>query len=449
MLKRKMENTLLKWKQQAAKKAMCIIGARQTGKSTTAREFGRMHYEQVIELNFISSPQSSAIFSSSLEGKELLRDITAYTGKKIIDGNTLLILDEIQECPDARTAVKFLVEDGRVDIIETGSLLGVNFNEVRSYPVGYEQIENMYPLDFEEFLWACSLPEETWKLVQSAYDTRTQLSATIHSVLSKLFYTYIAVGGMPEAVWQYVQSHDMARVLEIQTSILQLYRSDIAKYASKTQAAHIKAIFNSLPGQLDAKNRRFKLSVINKNAKMNRYENDFLWLKEAGVALSCYNTSALAAPLRLNEKRNLFKLYLCDTGLLCAATGDVQFEILRGNTELNCGSLLENVFAQSFASKNRPLYYYDNKKTELDFLLEDRNEITAVEIKSGKDYKRHASLDKALQTECVKKAVVFCANQIEQEENILYLPFYMIPFFGNRKTPDTLIWEIDLKELEL
>ncbi|MCI9042069.1 ATP-binding protein [Dubosiella newyorkensis] len=450
MLKRKIVDSLNRWKNNKHKKACCILGARQIGKSTSIREFGKQNYQQVIEINFIEDPKATTIFEGKLNERTLLENITAYTQKTIVRQNTLLILDEIQECPNARTAIKFLVEGGTIDIAETGSLLGVRYKEVRSYPVGFEKIINMYPLDFEEFLWAVGVPLETIDVLRTCYEKRMAPTSAIHETMMQLFFSYMIVGGMPEVVQDYINHYDLARVKMLQTDIIQLYRQDISKYAQGNEKIKIKDIFDSIPSQLDQKNRRFKLSKLDKNGRMNRYENAFLWLQEAGVALACLNTKAPVYPLKLNTKRNLFKLYLNDTGLLCSMLGNIQFELLQGNTSINQGSILENMFAQCFASKNRSLYYYDSKTIELDFLLEEDKKIQIIEIKSGSDYKKHPSLNKALASNWnLTQGIVFSKFPLEEVDNILYLPYYMILFFGNVRNQESLIWKVDLAKLSI
>jgi hypothetical protein len=450
MLKRKIEKYLEKWKEKSDKKALCIVGARQIGKTTVARHFGKKHYKQVIEINFIENPEAHDIFMHDLTAENLVLNLTAYLRKPIFPGETLLILDEIQECPQARTAIKFLVQDARMDIIETGSLLGVKEKDVVSFPVGFEERIQMYPLDFEEFLWAMQLPEATFTLLKECYKTKNAPTQAVHNVMMRLFYSYLVVGGMPEVVQKYVDSQDIAQVVSIQEAILDLYRQDISKYAKYNEKLRIKDIFDSIPAQLDSKNNRFKLSYIDKNARMNRYENSFLWLQEAGVALACYNTKTPCYPLILNEKRNLFRLYLNDTGLLCAAIGNVQYDLLQGNTELNSGSILENMFGQALASKNLNLYYYDSKSKniELDFVVEQNRKIDILEIKSGKDYKKHRALDKALEEDWdIHQAIVFSKYPLEKTDRILYLPFYMILFYADQGEDKPMIWKVDLSDL--
>ena len=336
MLRRKAYEKLKQWKAQENKKALCIIGARQTGKTTLVRHFAKDNYECFIELNFMLDEKAAQIFSGSLDANTIITNLTAYVQKEMKPGKTLVLFDEIQECPNARTAIKFLVEDGRFDYIETGSLLGVKFKEVRSYPVGFEEIYRMYPMDFEEYMWANGVQETTINYLQECFEKKEQVTASVHDALNKLFFTYIVVGGMPQVVQTYVNKHDIAQVIANQNDILELYRIDIGKYASNSDKIKIQAIFDSIPSQLSEKNRRFILSLIDENGRQNRYENSFLWLADAGVSLPCYNVAEPQPPLQLNAKHNLFKLFMADTGLLCAASmANIQFDILQGNVDVN------------------------------------------------------------------------------------------------------------------
>ncbi len=444
MLRRKLYDDLLDWKEKRRKqKALFVMGARQVGKSTLARKFGEENYKQVIELNFYNDPGAARIFRHGTP-EIILTQLTAYTGKSVIPDETLVILDEIQECPAARTAIKFLVEDGTCDYLETGSLLGIQYNSVKSLPVGFEERINMYPLDFEEFLWALDYPAESIRYIKECFKKQKSVGSAAHERMLRLFDTYIVVGGMPEAVQTYVSTKDITETVRIQKQILDLYRQDISKYAQGLMSLKIRQIFDSIPSQLDDKNRRFMLSRLGKGQQMRGLESSFLWLEEAGVALPCYNTSAPVSPLRLNEKRNLFTLFLNDTGLLTAMSlGDIQFELLQGELDINSGSILENVFAQALASKGLDLFYYDSKSTgELDFVVQNGKDIDILEIKSGKDYKKHRALDKALQVKDwqFQRKIVFCKSDVKAEGEILYLPFYMIMFYA-LKEQQRLIWD--------
>ena len=452
MLKRKAWEKLLEWKQNKEKKALCIIGARQIGKTTLVREFGRSCYDHFVEINFITDKRAHDIFSGALDADTLITNITAYVQQPMEPGKTLVLLDEIQECPNARTAIKFLVEDGRFDYIETGSLLGVKHKEVRSYPVGYEEIYRMYPLDFMEYLWANGVQDATIDYLFECYEGMKSVSTSVHDTLNKLFYSYIVVGGMPQVVQLYVESHDIGKVINAQKDILELYRLDIGKYAESSNKIKAKAIFDSIPSQLNNKNRRFILTKVDEHGRQNRYSNSFEWLSEAGVALACYNVTEPQAPLQLNEKHSLFKLFMSDTGLLCAASMEsIQFDILHGDVDINLGSILENVMAQGIKSNGFNLHYYDSKRYgEVDFVIGRGMKVDLIEIKSGNDYKKHNALNSIsrVQNWTFDRKIVFCKANVEHSEGIYYMPFYMIMFYENKHTVSDMKYEIDLSALE-
>mgnify|MGYP004617461241 FL=1 len=451
MLKRKAYQDLLNWKNNTRGKALCIIGARQIGKTTLIREFGKNEYKHFAEINFVTDKRAADIFHGKLTAEEIITNLTAYLQMPLEEGRTLILFDEIQECPEVRSAVKFLVEDGRFDYIESGSLPGVRYKDVRSYSVGFEQMLPMYPLDFEEYLWANGVQEQTISYLRNCYEQKKTVSETVHQTLCKLFYSYLVVGGMPETVQIYIDTHDIAKVIQNQRSILDLYRLDIAKYATDSDKIKIKAIFDSIPAQLNEKNRRFKVNSVDPNARILRYEDCFNWLADAGVALPCYNVTEPQPPLQLNEKRNLFKLYMNDVGLLCAACMEnIQFDLLMGNMDVNMGSILENVFAQNLKSNGFELRYFDSKKVgELDFVLQRGVSAEVVEIKSGSDYKKHLAMDHAIRTENWKfgNRIVFSKSNVEEENGVLYLPWYMVIFYRQEVPQEQLIYKIDLNGL--
>ncbi len=451
MFRRKAWYKLEQWKKEKNKKALCIIGARQIGKTTLVRQFGQENYDNFIEINFITDHKPHDIFSGSLDANTIITHLTAYVQKPMTPGKTLVLLDEIQECPNARTAIKFLVEDGRFDYIETGSLLGVKYKDVRSYPVGFEEIYRMYPMDFMEYLWANGVQPSTIAYLEACYDKRESVSKLVHDIMMKLFFSYIVVGGMPQVVSTYVETHDIGNVVINQKDILELYRLDISKYATGSDKLKIQAIYDSIPSQLNDKNRRFILSRIDANGRQNRYENSFELLADAGVALPCFNVSEPQPPLRLNEKHSLFKLFMGDTGLLCAACMEnVQFDILQGRLEINLGSILENMMAQQLKSNGFNLNYFDSKKIgEIDFVVSRGMQIDLVEIKSGSDYKKHNALNKVKNIENWKfdKFYVFCRENIAEEEGILYFPWYMVMFYKVPEIPKDMKYEIDLSAL--
>lgn len=450
MLYRKMYSSLVKWKNSKEKKALLITGARQTGKTYLIREFGKANYENFVEINFITEPKAAAIFTGNLNADTLIVNLTAYLRTPMAPGKTLVFFDEIQECPAARTAIKFLVEDGRFDYIESGSLLGVNYKKVRSYPVGYEETLQMYPMDFEEFVMAGGIQAQTLLHLKDCFDKAAPVSEAVHQTMSDLFRYYIIVGGMPAAVQKFMDTRDIGEVLKIQTDILGMYRQDITKY-SQNDKNRIKDIFDRIPAELNAKNRRFMLADIRKTARMNRYESSFVWLADAGVALPCHNIIQPCVPLKINEQSNLFKLFLCDTGLLCAASMEnVQFDILNGDLTVNMGSILENTFAQLLKSNGFELRYMNRKNMgEIDFVLQQGKTIVPVEIKSGGDYGSHPALSnmlKVLEWD-IRKARVFCRGNISVHEQIIYLPWYMIMFFKQERLSEHLTVEMDLSKL--
>lgn len=453
MFRRKTYAFLLAWKKQKIKKALCIFGARQIGKTTLIRHFAEKNYKHFVEINFILDAGAVRIFEGKKDANTIITNLTAYTQRALVPGQTLVFFDEVQACPEARAAIKFLVEDGRFDYIESGSLLGVSYKDVPSYPVGFEELHHMFPMDFEEFMWANGVQQETITYLQECMEKKLPVSGAVHETMLKLFYTYIVVGGMPQVVDTYIKTHDIGRVVQNQQDILNLYKLDIAKYSSDTEKLKIKAIFESIPAQLNEKNRRFFLNSIDKNARQNRYQNSFLWLAYAGVALPCYNVELPQPPLKLNEKHSLFKLFMGDTGLLCAACMDnIQFSLLQGEMEINMGSILENVMAQSLHSNGFALNYFDSGKYgEVDFVIQNGLKVDLLEIKSGNSYTSHRALDKilAVQEWGFGQTLVFCRGNVDGIGSITYLPWYMIMFYRQRQVPENSTFTLDLSALKL
>ncbi|MGN1280315.1 MAG: ATP-binding protein [Succinivibrio sp.] len=451
MFYRHLYNHLINWKNNPNKVALCIFGARQVGKTTLVRNFAAEHYKTFIELNFALEPELKKCFEHSLSADSIISNLTAFFAKEFPVHKTLIFLDEIQECPNARTAIKSLVEDGRFDYIESGSLLGARVKEVPSLPVGFEEQLTMYPLDLEEYALALGVDRKIIERLKESFDSRTSVNPVLHETFLKIFYSYMVVGGMPAVVDEYIRSKDIAKVLNVQRQIIAMYRQDISKYAY-TGKDRIHAIFDAIPSELEAKNRRFVLTDLNKHARMTRFENSFLWLNDAGVANPCFNVTQCTQPLKLNEKRNVFKLFLSDTGLLGGCCEDnIQFPLFNGDMGVNLGGILENMVAQQLKANGFTLHYYDSLKIgEIDFVIEKDSRIIPIEVKSGKDYKRHRALDKLLEIDewQLNQAYVLCGSNIEVNGKITYLPWYMLMFIKQTAVPQNSIMDIDLSILE-
>lgn len=451
MLQRKAYQKLLDWKKDRNHKALCILGARQIGKTTLIRKFGKENYKNFVEINFISDTDAAGIFSGDLDVNTIITNLTAYTCQPMEPGETLVFFDEVQECPNVRTAIKFLVEDRRFDYIESGSLLETKYKTVKSLPVGFEEIYRMYPMDFEEFLWANGVQDATIQYLKTCMHTKMRVLPAVHETMTKLFYSYIVVGGMPDVVQTYVDTHDIGKVIAVQTSLLDLYRQDISRYADGNEKIKIKAIFDAIPSQLNDKNRRFMVNSLAPTARLARYEDSFQWLSDAGVALACYNVTEPQTPLKLNEKHSLFKLFMNDVGLLCAACMEnVQFDLLSGHLDVNLGSILENIVAQQLKANGYDLFYFDAKKYgEVDFVVSGGVHTRLIEVKSGNDYKKHSALDKirSVSEWKFRDSIVLCKGNLEVVDDVLYLPWYMMIFVCPDAPPQGLIYKVDLSAL--
>ena len=431
-LRRSITQTMESWFEQPSHKALLVTGARQVGKTFAIREFAKDHYDSVLEINFAETPSAREIFEQDLDADSLIANLTAFTSTPLTPGRTLVFLDEIQECPRARTAIKFLVDDGRFDYIESGSLLGVLSKDVPSLPVGYENVVRMYPLDLSEFFDACGVQRETIEQIRDCFDNTRAVPKAVHDRIMRLTRIYLTVGGMPAVVDRFVQTSDLAQVMHVQRDILELYRLDVAKYAPNKP--HVRTILDAVPAQLSKANKRFKLRDLARTARMERYESDFMWLVDAGVTLPCLNTRAPQPSLALNEQHNLFKLYLCDVGLLGATLETpVQFELLNGDAGINFGAVLENYVAQELTAHGQRLRYFDKSRYgEVDFILPGPASAVPLEVKSGADYHRHKALDNILEVSewAIEHAYVLCPQNVEQDGKITYLPWYMSMFIA-------------------
>lgn len=431
MLKRKIIKKLEAWKETIANKALLIKGARQVGKTTVVRQFAKANYKNFVEINFEQMPVAKQAFEGNLDARTILLNLSAMGFGPLEPGKTLIFFDEIQSCPKARTAIKFLVEDGQYDYIESGSLLGINYKDVSSYPVGFEHELDMFPLDFEEFLWACNISDDVVSMLKDCYTSIRPVPDFLHQQIMDRYRQYLVVGGMPEVVATYISNEDFSKTITNQKDILAGYRNDISKYAGNDKML-VKSVFDAIPGQLSKQDKRFVLASIEKNASRRKYGAPTQWLVDAGMAYYSFNVGSFELPFPSHENMRLYKLFFVDSGLMCAMVlNGIQAKVLTGDVFVNEGALAENYVAGELAKHGVSLNYYDRKsKHELDFVFPEDDKITILEVKSGKDYKKHVSLDMAqsLFSEKINRRIVMSCNNLEVEDGVLYLPFYMSMF---------------------
>lgn len=432
------------------KKALLVTGARQIGKTYIIRECLREQFDSVVELNFIENEDARKLFDGFKDTRDILLRLSVLVDKELVKGETVIFLDEVQECKEIVTAIKFLVEEGSYKYVLSGSLLGVELKDIRSVPVGYLQILEMYPMDFEEFCIANNVNHNVLSALKVCFEQKKEVDSLIHEKMMELFRLYLIVGGMPAVVQKYIDSNNIQQVIEIQKQIIQQYKKDIAKYDPDNKL-YLEDIFELIPSELNNKNKRFILKNLNENFKLSRYENSFIWLKDAGVALPTFCASEPVVPLILNKSTNLFKLFLSDVGLLSAMYADgIQMKLLMNELNINYGSIYENVVAQELKCHGFDLYYYNNNRLgELDFLLEYEGEVLPLEVKSGKGYERHAALNKILINPRyeIPKAFVFCNGNVRQVDKVTYYPIYMISFLHKEKSLGEMIYKPDLSVL--
>lgn len=450
MLYRKIEQELQHFIEDEKRKALLITGARQVGKTYSIREFGRQHFQSFIEINFLENSEARELFEKASNSRDLLLRLSLVAQGELIPNETLIFLDEVQECKEIVTAIKFLVEEGSYRYILSGSLLGIELKDIRSVPVGYMDIVTMYPMDFEEFALANKVSPRVIATLQESFAQKTPVDSVIHDKMMELFRLYLVVGGMPAAVACYLETNNLREVQRIQQSILTLYKKDIAKYDSDNKL-YIEDIFNLIPSELNAKNKRFILKNLNENFRFSKFSNSFLWLKEAGVALPTFCADEPTVPLLLSKATNLFKLFLSDVGLLAAMYMDgIQIKILNREKDINFGSVYENVAAQELKCHGFDLYYFNSKKQgELDFLVERAGNVLPIEIKSGKDYTKHAALNNVMANDDygIGEAYVFHNGNVSTSGRIVYYPIYMLMFVRKEPPEEDMIYRVDLTGL--
>lgn len=431
MLKRKFYNKLLDWKKNKDKSCLLVKGARQIGKTYIIDYFGRQNYQNYIYINFIESPKVSDIFEGELSANEIYKRMTlVFPEIKFIEKDTLIFLDEIQQCPNARTALKFLAIDNRYDVIASGSLLGISYREVTSIPVGYEIQMEMHSLDFEEYLWAIGYEEDAILILKEYFDKLEKIPDVVHKEMIKNLREYISIGGMPAVVKKYIENRHFGEVQIEQQKILDSYFDDISKYASNTEKPKVKNCYLSVPKQLAKENKKFQFSVVEKKSTARKYENSIEWLRDANLVRLCYNVNTPEFPLNAYEKEDQYKMYISDIGLLVAMYG---FEMkkaiidddLTGNAK---GGIYENLIADILTKRGYKLNYYrtENGSIEVEFLISKEVKVIPIEVKANQG--STISLNEMLKRKDIPFGYKLISGNIGVNDKKIVLPLYMAMF---------------------
>ena len=430
MLKRKIYQSLIEWKKQTEKMCLVVKGARQVGKTFIIDKYARENYENYVYINFDENPGYKVIFDGDLDVNNLIKQISLRVPNvSLVPHKTIIFLDEIQNCPNARTALKFLALDKRFDVIASGSLLGINYKEVESFPVGYTEQLEMYSLDFEEFLWANGIEEQSILDVKEFFDKKEVVPQAMHERMMELFKEYIVVGGMPRVVNDFVKNHNFANVLKIQKAIISDYEDDIAKYADGSEKAKARACFLSIPKHLSKDYKKFRYSLVMPSGSSRKYAGSLMWLYDAGIINFCHNLEIPQLPLEGNSKSDTFKVYMRDTGLLVAMLDEgTQEDIIDGNLGIYKGAIYENIIGDVLAKKGKKLYYFEyNSTLEVDFFIRYERVITAIEVKSSGNSKSK-SLETLMEKYGVKKGIKLAPSNYGKKGEIDIFPIYMAMF---------------------
>ena len=467
MLKRRISDTLKVWKDTPSRKPLVIMGIRQCGKTFISQQFADENYKHVAYINFIKQEERKTAFYGSKDVDTIILNLSAQMrNTQFVPHETCIILDEIQDCPEARTSLKFFYEDGRYDVIATGSLLGVQGygqdkkrrrirNSVHqekgsnSVPVGYEEIVEMYPLDFEEFLWANNMSEEVIEALKRCLKEEKPVPEGIHTAMKTLLNRYVAVGGLPAAVNALLQTGNMNAVDAVWKSILKEYRSDMVKYADDKDKPHIRACFNAIPKQLAKENKKYQYSKVESGGRGEYYKGSLQWLEDADIIRRCYNTSITGLPMEGNAIENVFKVYTADIGILVAMLGPAaRVDILQGNLGGFKGAIYENLMADTLIKKGQSLYYFQKDSgMELDFLIRYKGECVPVEVKARTaQAKSIATVRKHPEKYGVKHFIKFGDYNIGRDGDLLTLPTYM-QFLLDLEPKEIIMEPIDTDEL--
>ena len=438
MYKRKIEQTLQKWKAKDNHKPLVIKGCRQCGKTSSVLDFAKKNYRHVIYIDFHEHKDYKTFFAGNLDVDTVTLSISAgISGSVFVPGQTCLIFDEIQDCPNARSSLKFFKLDGRYDVICTGSLLGVNGYKTKdeldeeaqaSIPVGFEQIVTMYPMDFEEWLWANGIEQQHTDYLRRCLEREEPVSEGIHQRMRQLLLRYIVVGGMPEAVSTFLNTNNINDVLDVQQGIIEAYKSDMLKYARQEDKSRIRECFDSIPAQLAKENKKFQYAVIRKGARKVQYEGSLQWIEDAGIIHRCHNTSITELPLDGNAIPDIFKVYMTDIGLLVSMLEEgTAWSILQGNLYAYKGAIYENLAADILCKMGRKLYYFQKDGgLELDFLIRYKGECCPLECKARSGNAKSLQIVlKHPEHYHIKHALKVGDYNIGRNGQLLTLPFYM------------------------
>lgn len=431
-------------------KALLVTGARQIGKTWLIREEIAKSGYCKFEVNFIDQPDLVDYLNVKMSANEFLVKLKMIMPEDCKPQETVVFFDEIQKCPEIVTKIKFLVEEGSFKYVMSGSLLGVELKGITSVPVGYLTVLRMYPMDFEEFMIANSVSKTTLEMLKAKFETCQPVDEFIHQKLLSLFFIYLIVGGMPDAVKIYIATKDIREVDKVQRDIVALYKEDFSQHESEDKKLKLISIYDIIPAELNKQNKQFVFTMLNKELKFDRYENSFLWLKDAGVALPVYNVEAPVIPLKASKSSNVFRLFSNDTGLLTSAyPAETKLELINKNSEVNNGAHFENAVAQQLTANGLEPYFCKKKNIgELDVLVEMDGKVVPIEVKSGKAYKAHKSLDNFMKISDyhIEKAYVLSVANMEQEGSVVYLPIYMCYLLKERKI-GKLIVDLDMEGL--
>lgn len=432
MLKRKIEQALTDWKNTPNHSPLIIKGCRQCGKTYSVRDFAKKNYKHEVYLNFFKNPSYISIFDGSLEIDNLIMMMSALLGPSAVfkPGETVIILDEIQDCPEARTALKFFREDGRFDVIGTGSLLGVKGygKQPKSIPVGSETVIEMHPIDFEEFLWANGITPQVIDMLKKCFDEEKPVPEALHEKMRQLILQYTVVGGMPEVVDTFVKTKQMNSVLALQRDIVRSYEDDMVKYADDKDKPLIKECFQSIPKQLSKENKKFQYSVVKKGGTASKFQGSIQWIEDAGIIARCYNLDLPELPLDGNAIDDIFKVYMQDTGLFVSTLEDgTQFDILQGNLYGYKGAIFENLMADIFTKMGRKLYYYHKDSgLEIDFVIRYKSGATLIEVKATTGNTKSTKTILAHPEKYhVAGAIKLGDYNVGRNEKMLTIPIYM------------------------